>query len=266
MEKQTVSVHKASIHATLVAKTSILAAANPKYGKYNSSGYMADQINLSAPLLARFDLIYILIDEPEEYRDEKIAERILQGYSDEDIDYGVPLMSIDMLRKYIIYAKRIEPKIPMECSRRIIDFYVGIRNDEDRPIDSPLPITARQLQGLSRLSVAFARINLRDEVMLEDVEKAIRLFMSAYGRIFRNELGQLDSLKAETGKGNRDHIIERIMEEVFPVGIEINKEEAWEKAELVITRSEFLKWMKIFKRKGVLLEPHVDGMIYQRVE
>jgi replicative DNA helicase Mcm len=259
MESQRVSVHKANIHTTLTAKTSILAAANPKYGKYDPSATIADNINLSSPLLARFDLIYILRDIPDKFLDEMIAQRIISGYRDEQPDFGVPLMPVDVLKKYIIYAKRIEPTIPAECGRKMIQYYRDLRNAPDRDTDSPLPITARQLQGLSRLSVAMARMHLRDEVTMEDVDTAIGLFMSAFTRVNTDQSGHLDAGMIETGKESKRHAIERIMEETWKVKDLLTKKEAYERVKDKLSHPDFEKGFKYLEQKYGMYQPYGDG-------
>ncbi|MHA1718103.1 MAG: ATP-binding protein, partial [Promethearchaeota archaeon] len=142
MEQQTVSIAKAGIVATLQAKTAIIAAANPKNGRWNEYESSSANINLSPPLLSRFDLIFVVRDIPDRNNDDRIAEYILQnhmeGYSDtftEDADGKAKsdpkfdFVKMNLLKKYISYAKNnFHPRLSKEAMLAIQKFYVDTRN------------------------------------------------------------------------------------------------------------------------------------------
>jgi len=174
MEQNTVSVAKGGIVATLNARTSILAAANPVLGKYDPMSNIYDNLNLPIPLLTRFDLIFVIMDVPQRDRDEAVARHILQIYR--DFSYPTPPpVDFEFLRKYIIYAKRIRPILTKEAEEKILSFYLNIRSTAP---EGMITITHRQLETLVRLAMARARLLLRDRVLGEDADHAIRLFVS----------------------------------------------------------------------------------------
>lgn len=172
MEQQTVSVAKGGIVATLNARTSIIAAANPIYGKYDPYKNIYENVNLPIPLLTRFDLIYVVKDVPSRTIDESLARHILEtrrkGYYAKE-----PPIPFDKLRKYLTYCKRIEPKLAPEAEEKLLQFYVEMRAESAR--EGTITITPRQLESLIRLAMARARVLLREYVTEEDALRAISL-------------------------------------------------------------------------------------------
>jgi len=171
MEQQTVSVAKGGIVVTLNARTSILSAANPLLGKYDPYKNLAENINLPSPLLTRFDLIFIIRDVPERVVDEQIASHIMAIRSSRSFVQKPPL-DIVFLRKYLLYCKNISPTITPEAEKMMIDFYLEMRTQTE---SQAIPVTPRQLESLIRLSMARARLLLRNEVTKDDVAEAITL-------------------------------------------------------------------------------------------
>jgi replicative DNA helicase Mcm len=171
MEQQTCSVAKGGIVATLNARTSILSAANPMYGKYDPFKNITENVNLPVPLLTRFDLIYVIRDMPEREKDSRIAGHILEIHR--DVEHAAqPAIEIDIFRKYLAYAKQIEPKLTNEVITAIRDYYMKMRNVDS---EGMITVTPRQLEGLIRLATARARLLLKDNVEPEDAERAIYL-------------------------------------------------------------------------------------------
>jgi replicative DNA helicase Mcm len=171
MEQQTCSVAKGGIVATLNARTSILSAANPMYGKYDPFKNITENVNLPVPLLTRFDLIYVIRDMPEREKDSRIAGHILEIHR--DVEHAAqPAIEIDLFRKYLAYAKQIEPKLTNEVITAIRDYYMKMRNVDS---EGMITVTPRQLEGLIRLATARARLLLKDNVEPEDAERAIYL-------------------------------------------------------------------------------------------
>ena len=175
MEQQSVTISKANVQATLRSETSVLAAANPKFGRFDPYQSIAQQIDLPPTLINRFDVIFTLKDIPNRENDEKIAKHVLQEHKKEGEDMFIPR---DLFRKYVAYAKqRVKPKIGEDAEREIKKFYVELRN---RPVSSegvmrPIPISARQLQALIRMAEASAKLRLSEEVTAEDAKLAIEL-------------------------------------------------------------------------------------------
>jgi replicative DNA helicase Mcm len=175
MEQQTVTISKATVQATLRAQTSVLAAANPKYGRFDPTQPIPKQVNLAPALLSRFDAIFIMRDIPSKERDTSIALHVLREHQQE-VSHDV--INKELLKKYISYSKqKVNPKLTDEAVEEMKNFYVTLRNQSqssDAPV-KPIPIGARQLEALVRLSEAHARIKLHKEVKLEDAKEAIKL-------------------------------------------------------------------------------------------
>jgi replicative DNA helicase Mcm len=175
MEQQTVTISKATVQATLRAQTSVLAAANPKFGRFDPTQSIPKQVNLAPSLISRFDAIFIMRDIPSKEKDESIATHVLKEHKQE-IKYDV--IDKELLRKYISYSKqRYNPVLTDEAINEIKQFYVGLRNQPQLGLGAsrPIPIGARQLEALVRLSEAHAKMRLSKEVKKKDACVAIEL-------------------------------------------------------------------------------------------
>lgn len=176
MEQQSVTVSKANIHATLRAETTVLAAGNPKLGRFDPYTPIPNQIDISPALLSRFDVIFIIRDLPNKKQDEAVASHMLEEHKQ-----GVvrDVVEASLLRKYIAYARqKVKPKLTDEAIEEIKEFYIRLRNQPGGKGDSeikPIPITARQLEGIIRLSEAHARMRLSEKVERTDAKRAIEL-------------------------------------------------------------------------------------------
>lgn len=192
MEQRTVSVAKAGIVATLNARCSILAAANPKLGRYIPSRSAAENINLPVTILSRFDLIWIVRDEPEADVDKVKAQHILRLHTAGVTEKESPI-SKEILKKYISYAKlNSTPRLSDEAAKRLEEFYLEMRKAGEAS-DSPIAITPRQLESLIRLTESHARMALRSEASIEDAEAAIRLLSVSLRQVgIDPETGKLD--------------------------------------------------------------------------
>jgi replicative DNA helicase Mcm len=171
MEQQTCSVAKGGIVATLNARTSILAAANPMYGKYDPYKNITENVNLPVPLLTRFDLIFIVRDIPEREKDNLVASHILEIHKDTE-HAAKPAIEIDLFSKYLSYARETEPALTQEAIDIIRSYYMDMRKVES---EGMITVTPRQLEGLVRLATARARVLLKDRVDAEDASRAIYL-------------------------------------------------------------------------------------------
>jgi replicative DNA helicase Mcm len=171
MEQQSCSVAKGGIIATLNARTSILAAANPLLGKYDPYRNITENVNLPIPLLTRFDLVFAIRDEPQKESDSQIARHIL-GIHRSGTYPVAPVLDIDLLGKYLTYSKRFDPVLSQEAEDRIFDYYLQMRNVDSEDM---ITVTPRQLEALVRLATARARLLLKDKVDASDAERAIYL-------------------------------------------------------------------------------------------
>jgi len=174
MEQQTCSVAKGGIVATLNARTSILAAANPLYGKYDPFKNITENVNLPIPLLTRFDIIYVIRDIPEKEKDHRVASHILELHRESE-STGQYFIDIDLFSKYLAYSKTMEPKLTVEAIDKIRDYYMKMRNVES---DGMITVTPRQLEGLVRLATARSKLLLKDYVDSDDAERAIYLIQT----------------------------------------------------------------------------------------
>jgi replicative DNA helicase Mcm len=176
MEQQSASIAKGGIVATLNARTSILAAANPIYGKYDPYKNLTENVNLPIPLLTRFDLIFVVRDIPSPAKDDQIAQHIIDQHGSSGTDI-TSLIDIDILTKYLAYAKRVDPVLTKEAKKKIKEFYLKMRSSiEGDDKEKTITITPRQLEGLIRLSTARARLLLKTKVDEEDADRSIYLF------------------------------------------------------------------------------------------
>ena len=200
MEQQTITVSKANVQATLRAETSVLAAANPKFGRFDPYQSIAQQIDLPPTLINRFDVIFTLRDIPNREKDERIASHVLHEHQKRGETMLIPR---ELFRKYVAYAKqRIKPELTDEAVAEIKKFYVDLRN---KPVSSesamrPIPISARQLQALIRMAEASAKLRLSKEVTVDDSKKAIELmkyYLMQVGYDYESKTFDID--KATTG-------------------------------------------------------------------
>ena len=176
MEQQTASIAKGGIVATLNARASILAAANPMYGKYDSFKNITENVNLPVPLLTRFDLIFVVRDKPSKERDTQIAQHIINLHTPSGIDKKSQIDS-ETLTKYLAYVKRINPILTKEAEEKILDYYMKMRNVE---AEEMITVTPRQLEGLIRLATARARLLMKNQVDSDDAQRAIDLLQSMF--------------------------------------------------------------------------------------
>ena len=245
MEAQRISVAKAGINATLQCRCSMLAAANPKYGRFEEETSIYQQIELPPPLMSRFDLIEILTDKPNKARDQKLSSHILatqlrgqarmlpEGANIDGIDVEdilnktneiKPIYSIEMLRKYVAYSKRIVPVMTPEANKIIQDSFLRIRNLGS---GDSVPITARQLEGYVRLSEASAKMRLSNRITEQDANNAAELIEAYLNRIAGNGDGTYDIDKISTGISSKDRnkldIIRGIMNEFGETGLKMDE-------------------------------------------
>ena len=174
MEQQTVSIAKGGIVATLNARTSILSAANPMYGKYDPFKNITENVNLPIPLLTRFDLIFVVRDIPSKERDRNIAQHIMDLHSATGIE-NRSLIDVDILTKYLGYAKGLNPTMTKDAEEKLLEYYLKMRNVESEEM---ITVTPRQLEGLIRLATARSRLLLKTEVDADDAQRAIFLMES----------------------------------------------------------------------------------------
>ncbi|KAJ5559670.1 DNA replication licensing factor MCM7 [Penicillium frequentans] len=181
MEQQTISISKAGINTTLNARTSILAAANPLYGRYNPRISPVENINLPAALLSRFDVMFLLLDTPSRDTDEELANHVtyvhMHNKHPETEDSGI-MFTPHEVRQYIAKARTFRPIVPSSVSEYMVGAYVAMRKRQKKDEAKKQQfshVTPRTLLGIVRLSQALARLRFSEEVVREDVDEALRI-------------------------------------------------------------------------------------------
>ncbi|MBI2573323.1 minichromosome maintenance protein MCM [Candidatus Woesearchaeota archaeon] len=202
LEQQSISIAKANIQATLRCETTVLAAANPKFGRFDPYDLIANQIDLPPTLINRFDLIFPVKDMPNREKDELTADFILSLHKNPDA--ATSEIPTDLLKKYFAYVRqKMSPKMTDGAIEELKQYYITMRdtgNGSEGGVKS-IPITARQLEGLVRLSEASAKVRLSKTVTKKDAQKAIELTDYCLNQIAKD---------SETGKIDIDRLGSRI--------------------------------------------------------
>ncbi|XP_052870205.1 DNA replication licensing factor Mcm6 [Anopheles cruzii] len=196
MEQQTISIAKAGVRATLNARTSILAAANPIGGRYDRSKSLQQNIQLSAPIMSRFDLFFILVDECNELVDYAIARKIVDLHSHIENRVEQIYSREDVLR-YILFARQFKPVIMDEAMELLVENYGHLRQrDTGTSGKSTWRITVRQLESMIRLSEAMAKMECSEKVTVQHVKEAYRLLNKSIIRVEQPDI-HLDDEEAD---------------------------------------------------------------------
>lgn len=262
LEGQTITISKANIQATLRCETTVLAAANPKFGRFDPYDTVANQIDLPSTLINRFDLIFPIKDVPDVTKDEKMAMFILdlhQNPTGQD-----PEIETRLLRKYIAYAKqKIMPRLSDDAVEELKNYYLKMRSSgiSEGGIKS-IPISARQLEGLLRLSEAVARMRLSQTVEKKDAKKAVSLLDHCLKLVaFDEETGKIDIDRIATDtpatERNRIGTIKEIINELEnKLGKTIPLEDIIKEAEdKNLSESDVEEVIQRLKRAGDIFEP-----------
>src|SRR5881296_3324977 len=258
LEQQTISVAKGGIVATLNARASVLAAGNPKLGRYDAFLNVGENINLDVTILSRFDLIFLLRDEANSERDARMAEHILALHKTRTNPEAAPFEP-DFLRKYISYAKRLNPVLTPEAMKELLDFYLKMRSKGGTKTVA-VAITPRQLEALVRLSEARARAFLRDHVKVEDARSAIRLVNVSMGDVgvdVTTGTTDIDVIMTGIPRSFRDN-----MQKIIDVILELSRESGSAEqstALIVLKERENLQEGEALRLLGQLIK---DGIIY----
>ncbi|WP_311170420.1 LAGLIDADG family homing endonuclease [Halobellus ordinarius] len=282
-----ISVSKAGINATLKSRCSLLGAANPKYGRFDQYEPIGEQIDLEPALISRFDLIFTVTDDPDPESDAKLAEHIINTnyagelhtqktnvptseFTDDEIDSATedvtPEIDAELLRKYIAYAKRnCYPTMTEEAKEVIRQFYVDFRA-KGADEDAPVPVTARKLEALVRLSEASARLRLSDTVEREDAVRVTDIVESCLRDIGMDpETGEFDADIVETGtsKNQRDRIKDlkgliQDLEDEYEEGAPIDEVIDRATTDLGLDEAKAESEVENLRRKGEVYEPRTD--------
>nr|XP_060642079.1 DNA helicase MCM8 isoform X2 [Anolis sagrei ordinatus] len=236
MEQQSISLAKAGIVCSLPARTSIIAAANPVGGHYNKAKTVSENLKMGSALLSRFDLVFILLDIPNEDHDHLLSEHVmamrggkqsgcssavvtrpnsqnsnrslLEAVSDKPLSERlkvIPGESFDpiphqLLRKYVGYARQyVQPRLSPEAAQVLQHFYLELRQQSQRADGTP--ITTRQLESLIRLTEARSRLELREKATKEDAEDVVEIMKYSMLGTYSDEFGKLDFERSQHGSG-----------------------------------------------------------------
>ena len=261
LEGQTVTISKANIQATLRCETTVLAAANPKLGRFDPYDTIANQITLVPTLINRFDLIFPIKDIPDQKKDEKMAHFILSLH--QTTSSPEETLSTEFLRKYIAYAKqKCTPQLTDEAIQAIEDYYIKMRASASGEGVKSIPISARQLEALVRLSEASARLHLHPKVTEKDAKKAIEIVDHCLRQVAYDEKTgtiDIDRIASDISAHTRNKIItvKELMHELESrhgkiVSVNELVKAAGEKG---MTETEVDEIVQKLKRAGDLFEP-----------
>ncbi len=285
MEQQFITISKAGIQATLQSRCSVLAAANPKFGRFDDSKYIAEQIDLSPTLLSRFDVIFVILDKPETRRDMNMAEHILKGHligemlrqeeEGVEIEFDAELAEVnkphfkpEFLRKYIAHAKRIYPIMTEDAINVLRDYYLSLRKQGEIE-GSAVPITPRQLEAFVRLAEASARARLSDVVSTDDADRSVKIVEYWLKKVTEEEGGRfdIDIIATGTSRSQREQII--ILRDVIT---ELTRDESSASLQDIVELAEekgiaptrVESWLNRWKEEGEVYSPRKNR--YKLVE
>lgn len=261
MEQGSVSIAKAGIVARLNARTTVIAAGNPKRGRYVSSESVAENIDLPITILSRFDLIFIVKDLPDLTRDTSLSSYVLKTH--EKAGYVESELQPDLLRKYIAYARRyVRPELTEEAEKIIQEYYIELRKKSAEREDAPLAITTRQLEALVRLAEAHAKMRLKNKVDAEDAVEAVRLMNSVLEQVGMDvETGTIDIDLIMTGKPKsmreKEVTVIKLIREILNSGEECVRYRDLRKkiSEYGIDEETLEKILRNLRRNGEIFEP-----------
>jgi replicative DNA helicase Mcm len=272
MEQQTVTISKAGIMATLKSRCSILGAANPKFGRYDQSRTIVDQIDFPPPLLSRFDVIFKIIDKPDKSNDDKLAMHVLKAHRvgeiyksleqnditgldiPEEMEFNPPVDK-EMVRKYVSYAKgKVFPRLSDEAINLLREEYVKTRGGNPDSI----PITARQLESTIRLAEAAARARLSSIVTEGDAMLAKQI-VDFYLKDVSTHNGEVDIDVLYTGTSSKQR---NDLETVFDIIKELKKEKNSAEIDEVISLSQ-ARGLSVDRAEEAISNLKRTGQIYE---
>jgi replicative DNA helicase Mcm len=261
LENQTVSISKANIQATLVSRTTVLAAANPKFGRFDPYGIIAEQIELPPALINRFDLIFTIKDLPDEKKDKALSAHMLNLHQNPDTKE--PDIPTDFIKKYVAYIRQnVSPQLTDEAIQEIQEYYMKMRAGGSGEGIKTIQISPRQLEALVRLSEAAAKIRLADKVTKKDSRKAIELLEYSMMQVgFDKETGKIDIDRIASGisASQRSNIlvVKDVIKEVESrVGKTIPIEDVIEESKVKgVNEEKTEEIIEKLKRQGDIFEP-----------
>ena len=279
MEQQTVSIAKAGITTTLNARTAVLAAANPVYGRWDKRKSHEANLGLPTSLLSRFDLSFIILDRAVEANDLKLAQHVTHVHMHSEHpkpEGGAEALSPALLRAYIAHARSFEPYVPKYLMHEIVQHYITLRREDD---DSGVSggssatanqrqrfVTPRSLLSILRLAQAHARCHLRAEVNKEDIAEAVRLLNQS------KESSEQDDSPSSSAANNRQEPISAIYDIVrgYRSSVGRNRVGKGEVERLVLSRGyraeQFVQCLDLYERLNVWIVQSKDIVFMHNTE
>ncbi|KAL4887684.1 MCM2/3/5 family-domain-containing protein [Aspergillus karnatakaensis] len=251
MEQQTISIAKAGIHTTLNARASILAAANPIGGRYDPKTTLRANLNFSAPIMSRFDLFFVIRDEPNEEVDRNLADHIVNVHMNRD-EAVEPEFSTEQLQRYIRFARTFRPVFRDEAKALLVEKYKELRaNDAQGGMGrSSYRITVRQLESLIRLSEAIAKVNCVEEVVPKFVREAYDLLRQSIVTVEKDDVEVDDDEAAGEAADENDHeMADRDRDGDSPMREEPPQAQQQERAKTKITYDKYMKILNLVVRR-----------------
>jgi len=273
MEQQTISIAKAGINAQLQSKCSVLAAANPKYSRFDLNIDLAKQIDMPTSLLSRFDIFFIIRDKPDEEKDKLLADKIIESHRTGEILTPGETDSTDtralegpisyrLLKLYISYARKLRPVLSLQAQNMIKEYYTGLRkryhltDDEDKT----MPITPRQLESIIRLAEADAKMYMSNTVDAKHADHAIDMMNMFLGITLGGDIDfAFTGKSAEQRRRDRDPttLLVGIINDGGPDGMD--EQDVYDKMkEGGFTRYNTDKYLKKLREEGRLLKDGYD--------
>ncbi|OBZ91148.1 DNA replication licensing factor mcm5 [Choanephora cucurbitarum] len=225
MEQQTISIAKAGITTILNSRTSVLAAANPVFGRYDDMKSAGENIDFQTTILSRFDMIFIVKDDHNENRDMSIARHVLNVHMNRQAqDAVMGEIDLDKMKAYVNYCKaKCAPRLTPAAAEKLSAHFVAIRkevkdNERDNEIRSTIPITIRQLEAIIRISESLAKMTLSPYATEHHVEEALRLFK--FSTMDAVQSGGADGM-TRTEIMSEVQLIEKELQKRIPIGSQV---------------------------------------------
>lgn len=260
MEQQTISIAKAGITTILNSRTSVLAAANPIFGRYDDMKTPGENIDFQTTILSRFDMIFIVRDEHERGRDERIAKHVMGiAMGGRGVEEAAPAaeIPIEKMKRYITYCRqKCAPRLSPEAAEKLSSHFVSIRkqvhaSEMNANARSSIPITVRQLEAIVRITESLAKLSLSPVADEKHVDEAIRLFLAS----------TMDAVNQGEGQSSKELMdeVNKLEEELrrrMPIGWQVSlstlkremvdgkgySEQALQRALHVMAARETIRW------------------------
>lgn len=240
MEQQTISLAKAGIHATLNARASILAAANPIFGRYDKSKSLRYNLDISAPILSRFDLFFVVLDECNEFVDHTIASHIVNLHRKKDQALH-PDYTVEQMQKYLRFAKLLKPQMTREAAETLKNEYIRLRVNDATAQKTAYRITVRQLESLVRLSEALARVHGSEVITSAYVKEGARLLSNSILKVEKPQL-DIETEQEENVESHQEEMREGgARTTIIQEELRMRKDEEAKRATVKISYEEFEK-------------------------